>query len=223
MQSPPPPPSQLSSRRVARKAKAKGSLHDKEGTVRPTHHKETWCATGSTRGGKCKKKKSKYKHVRHLLLPQSMRSQNILRRTGKTPRGTLREQEWAGAAWGRLKVLYVFSGRKRRNSVGGYLRNLSKKHGVEVEVVELDIQRKQRDDFSLQHVQKRWLQRITNGEFFAVTATPPMCTQGDFFGTARLEQKGQSLETFWAIFPLKQWGGRQNIMSMSAWWNSQRT
>lgn len=89
--------------------------------------------------------------------------------------------------------------------MGGYLRNLSKKHGVEVEVVELDIQRKQRDDFSLQHVQKRWLQRITNGEFFAVIVTPPMCTtQVDFFGTAKLEQKGQSLEIFWAIFPLKQ-------------------
>ena len=52
----PPPPSQLSSRRVARKAKAKGSLHDKEGTVRPTHHKETYCATGSTRGRNARKR-----------------------------------------------------------------------------------------------------------------------------------------------------------------------
>eukprot|EP00435_Cladocopium_sp_Y103_P030315 s433_g7.t1 len=73
-------------------------------------------------------------------------------------------------------VLYVFSGRKRKNSVGGYLRRLSKKHGISVEVVELDIQRNRRDDFSLQHVQKRWLQRITQGEFFAVIVTPPCST-----------------------------------------------
>lgn len=75
-----------------------------------------------------------------------------------------------------MKVLYVFSGRKRKNSVGGFLRRLSKKHGIEIEVVELDIQRNRRDDFSLQHVQKRWLQRITNGEFFAVLVTPPCST-----------------------------------------------
>eukprot|EP00435_Cladocopium_sp_Y103_P063578 s369_g25.t1 len=54
--------------------------------------------------------------------------------------------------------------------------SLSKKHGIPVEVVELDIQRNRRDDFTLQHVQKRWLQRITQGEFFAVLVTPPCST-----------------------------------------------
>ena len=67
--------------------------------------------------------------------PPSMRSQNVLRRTGKTPRGTLRGQEWAGAAWGRLKVLYVFSGRKRRNSVGGYLRIFPRSMGLRLKLL----------------------------------------------------------------------------------------
>ena len=75
-----------------------------------------------------------------------------------------------------LKVLYVFSGRKRKNSVGGHLRRLAKMQGITMEVIELDIQRSRKDDFSLPPVQKRWLQRISNGEFFAVLVTPPCST-----------------------------------------------
>ena len=56
------------------------------------------------------------------------------------------------------------------------MRNLSRKHGIDAEVVELDIQRNRQHDFSLQHVQKRWLQRITSGEFFALVVTPPCST-----------------------------------------------
>lgn len=60
--------------------------------------------------------------------------------------------------------------------MAGYLKRLAKMHAVNVEVIELDIQRNRKHDFTLQQVQKRWLQRITNGEFFAVLVTPPCST-----------------------------------------------
>lgn len=91
---PPPPPSQLSSRRVARKAKAKGSLHDKEGTVRPTHHKETWCATGSTRGGEMQGKEVQ---VQACAAFASSPKHALPEYTSKNRQDPERD-EWAGAA-----------------------------------------------------------------------------------------------------------------------------
>ena len=42
--------------------------------------------------------------------------------------------------------------------------------------IELDIQRDHKCDFTLPAVQKRWLQRIDRGKFFAVVVTPPCST-----------------------------------------------
>ena len=49
-------------------------------------------------------------------------------------------------------------------------------HGVPVNVIELDIQRDKKCDFTRQMVQKEWLQRIDQGEFHAVILTPPCST-----------------------------------------------
>ena len=49
----------------------------------------------------------------------------------------------------RLKVLYIFAGRKRRNSVAGFLRELARVHGLHLEVLELDISRNKNCDFTL--------------------------------------------------------------------------
>ena len=75
-----------------------------------------------------------------------------------------------------MKVLYVLSGRKRQNSVAGHLRRLARQRGITLEVIELDIQRSRKDDFTLPNVQRRWLQRISSGEFFGLVVTPPCST-----------------------------------------------
>ncbi|CAK8991364.1 unnamed protein product [Durusdinium trenchii] len=75
-----------------------------------------------------------------------------------------------------LKVLYIFSGRKRRNSVAWYLRELALRKGVQVEITELDIQSDRRSDFTIPAVQKKWLQLIAQGIYYAVIVTPPCST-----------------------------------------------
>ena len=75
-----------------------------------------------------------------------------------------------------LKVLYVFAGRRRKNSVAWYLKRLAARTGIHIEVVELDIQRDRKCDFTLPAVHKKWLQRISSGEFYAVLVTPPCST-----------------------------------------------
>ena len=75
-----------------------------------------------------------------------------------------------------MRVLYVFSGRQRRNSVAGFLRRLASQQGVHVEITELDIQSDRKSDFTIPSVQKKWLQLITKGIFYAVIVTPPCST-----------------------------------------------
>lgn len=57
-----------------------------------------------------------------------------------------------------------------------YLKKMATQHGFHINVVELDIQRDRRCDLTLPSVQKRWLQAISAGEFFAVILTPPCST-----------------------------------------------
>ena len=124
-------------------------------------------------GEKCKAAKCKFKHVCGLCFSDKHALPEC---TGKTRQDPPRDTQGAGAHWQVLRVLYVFSGRRRKNSLGAQLRKLSALHGITIEVVELDIQRNRKDDFSLPGVQKRWLQRISAGEFFAVIVTPPCST-----------------------------------------------
>ena len=60
--------------------------------------------------------------------------------------------------------------------MAAYLKKLAAVHGRQLNVIELDIQRDKRCDFTRQVVQKKWLQRIDNGEFDAVVLTPPCST-----------------------------------------------
>lgn len=73
-------------------------------------------------------------------------------------------------------MLYLFCGKKRKNSVANCLRQLAKKHELQLEVLELDIQHNRRLDFTQPGVQKTWLQRISAGNFDAVVTTPPCST-----------------------------------------------
>ena len=70
----------------------------------------------------------------------------------------------------------MFSGRKRRNSVAGFLRRLAQRKGVHVVITELDIQSDRKSDFTIPSVQKKWLQLIAKGIFYAVIVTPPCST-----------------------------------------------
>lgn len=49
-------------------------------------------------------------------------------------------------------------------------------HDLCIEVLELDIRRDRKCDFTLPYVQERWLRRIDSGEFWAVVVTPPCST-----------------------------------------------
>lgn len=60
--------------------------------------------------------------------------------------------------------------------MAGFLRRLAPRMDVQVEITELDIQTDRRSDFTLPAVQKKWLQMIAQGVFFAVIVTPPCST-----------------------------------------------
>ena len=57
-----------------------------------------------------------------------------------------------------------------------YLRELALRKGVQVEITELDIQSDRRSDFTIPAVQKKWLQLIAQGIYYAVIVTPPCST-----------------------------------------------
>ena len=57
-----------------------------------------------------------------------------------------------------------------------FLRKLAQRKGVQVEITELDIQSDRRSDFTIPSVQKKWLQLIAQGIYYAVIVTPPCST-----------------------------------------------
>ena len=75
-----------------------------------------------------------------------------------------------------MVVLYIFSGVKRRNSVAWFLRKLARKHGLVIEVIELDLRYSKRADFTVPNVQSRWLRTIDSGVVDAPLVTPPCST-----------------------------------------------
>ncbi|CAE8707868.1 unnamed protein product [Polarella glacialis] len=72
-----------------------------------------------------------------------------------------------------LKVLYLFAGGKRKQSVKDYLLKLAKGRGFSVEVTELDICRQKTMNFARLHVRQIWLSKISAVEFDSVLSTPP--------------------------------------------------
>ena len=73
-------------------------------------------------------------------------------------------------------MLYVFAGLRRKNSVADYLRRFAKQFHIRVEIQELDIQRCRKMDLTIPRVQKKWLQLVSAGHYFAVIVTPPCST-----------------------------------------------
>ena len=55
----------------------------------------------------------------------------------------------------------MFCGKKRKNSVAAFLRKQAAVHDIQLEVIELDIQRDRKCDLTLPAVQKQWLSHIT--------------------------------------------------------------
>ena len=74
------------------------------------------------------------------------------------------------------RVLYVFSGRSRKNSVSSWLRKLSKQFDVTVEVEMVDIQVKPHLDITKEEVQQQLLNKIAAGRYFALLVSPPCST-----------------------------------------------
>lgn len=73
-------------------------------------------------------------------------------------------------------MLYLFSGRKRRNSLAWFIRRLAKKFHYIVEVVEVDLRHSPKADCTQPEVQKKWLQFIDSGAVDALVITPPCST-----------------------------------------------
>ena len=74
------------------------------------------------------------------------------------------------------RVLYILSGRPRKNSVSSWLRKLSKHFGVTVEVEMVDIQIKPHLDITKDSVQQQLLSKIAAGRYLAVLLSPPCST-----------------------------------------------
>ena len=74
------------------------------------------------------------------------------------------------------RVLYLFSGRPRKNSVSSWLKRLSKRFGIDAEVEMVHIQVRPFLDLTQREVQKRLLSRIVSGAYFAILLSPPCST-----------------------------------------------
>ena len=73
-------------------------------------------------------------------------------------------------------MLYLFSGRPRKNSIAAWLRKLSKKLGVTVQVEMVDIQVRPHLDVTLSKVRDFLLSKISTGQYFAILLSPPCST-----------------------------------------------
>ena len=73
-------------------------------------------------------------------------------------------------------MLYLFSGKKRRNSLACFIRRLAKKFHFRVEVIEVDLRHSRKADCTQPAVQRRWLQFIDAGKVDALVITPPCST-----------------------------------------------
>eukprot|EP00435_Cladocopium_sp_Y103_P066703 s951_g29.t1 len=74
------------------------------------------------------------------------------------------------------RVLYVFSGKPRKNSIAAWLRKLARKSNLLVEVEMVDIQVRPFMDLTNKAVQQRLLNKIATGRYFAVLFSPPCST-----------------------------------------------
>ena len=74
------------------------------------------------------------------------------------------------------RVLYIFSGRPRKNSVSSWLKKLSKHLGIAVEVEMVDIRVRPFLDLTDHGTQQRLLNKIAAGRYFAVLISPPCST-----------------------------------------------
>jgi len=70
-------------------------------------------------------------------------------------------------------VLYLFSGKRRKNSLAWFVRKMAKQFHAVVEVIELDLRHSRKVDFTQPGVQKKWLQLIDSGGGDALVVTPP--------------------------------------------------
>ena len=59
-----------------------------------------------------------------------------------------------------MAVLYVFCGRRRRNSIVGFLRRLANARGIRLEITELDIQRDRKLDLIVPSIQKNGCRKL---------------------------------------------------------------
>ena len=74
------------------------------------------------------------------------------------------------------RVLYVFSGKPRKNSIKFWLRKLSKQFQVAIEVEMIDIQVPPHHDLTKESVQKHLSNKIASGRYYAVLLNPPCST-----------------------------------------------
>ena len=74
------------------------------------------------------------------------------------------------------KILYLFSGAHRQTSFASNVSKLAKDAGLNITVLEVDIEFGEEHDLSKQEVRQTWLNRIASGEFRAVVVTPPCST-----------------------------------------------
>lgn len=75
-----------------------------------------------------------------------------------------------------MRILYLFSGQRRKTSVAVILQKKAAEAGITVEIEEVDIAVRPADDLSVEKVQQYYLERIARGEYHVVIATPPCST-----------------------------------------------
>ena len=156
------------------KASGKGGGKSKapQGCAQQTKDGQPVCYRYNTPNTQCKKSKCRFAHVcgiclsdKHPMFQCSGQKRQPPDTTGGTP-----------SAWQPYTFLYLFSGNKRKTSVGNFVRKLAGRYGVEVRVVEIDIRYNKRWDFTQGAVRRKWLSFISQGGADALLVTPPCST-----------------------------------------------
>ena len=154
------------------KDKGKGKSSRLPGCAAQTPDGSPVCYRFNTPGEKCKQKKCKFRHCCGICFSEK-HAMFQCAASKRQPPDTAGE---GGTNWKVYRILYLFSGRRRVNSVASYAKKLAKRYHFQVEVIELDSRHCRHADFSKPAVQEKWLRMIREGGIDALLCTPPCST-----------------------------------------------
>ena len=154
------------------KGGGKGKSKAPQGCAQQTKEGQPVCYRYNTPNVQCKKGKCRFAHVCGICLSDKHPMFQCSGQKRQPPDTT----GGSHGAWKGFTFLYLFSGRRRKTSVGSFVKKLAAEYQVKVTVLELDIRYNKRWDFTSAAVRRKWLSFISQGGADALLVTPPCST-----------------------------------------------